>query len=460
MVRSLKSTGYDEKEEERDMLDSHDDLGATFLPKREQTTFEIFCMTSFNFPFGAICSPMGVVLLPLESTRLFADASPIALGCMMGIVGVSQLICPIAGKISDSCRCKMGKRRPFVHLGNVISIISILFMWWASAAERGYCFMIALLFAMIALNLGFSAAGGLVPDLVPEDMQGKSSGMVGMHLLSGAVSGFVFLMVTYHMDYHYNYVFYICLLVLCSILIQWKAKELSTAGLPPVKHTLDEFMRCYIIDTSQGNDFLWVFIGRTLYYISVSCQSFFLFYVRDLIHVESESTQKIIVGGMGLLAQFCGAIVTYPVGKLSDGPCGRKNLVYFACLIMCVVYVIFIFAPLLPPPFNLALLLFMMVVYGCGNGSFLSVDYALALDCIPDRTQTAQALGMWGVSAFLGLAIGPILWGTTLEIFRAVDTDPLRPHAYPFGAYATMLVGGCLMVFAAGRCIYMVKAAR
>ena len=27
--------------------------------KRTRTVWEVFCITSFNFPFGAICGPMG-----------------------------------------------------------------------------------------------------------------------------------------------------------------------------------------------------------------------------------------------------------------------------------------------------------------------------------------------------------------------------------------------------------------
>jgi len=429
-------------------------------PRSTPSTFDIFCMTSFNFPFGAICSPMGIVLLPLEATHLFPDASPIALGCMMGIVGISQLVCPIAGKISDNCRCKMGKRRPFIHLGNFISIASLMFMWWASESERGFCFLFGLFIAMVFLNVAYSSAGGLVPDLVPEELQGKSSGMVGVNLLSGAVAGFVFLMVTYHHNYHYNYAFYAILLTLCSILIHCKSKEQSTAGLAPIRVKLENYWKCYVIDTTHGYDFFWVFISRTLYYTSVSCQSFFLYYVRDIIHIESESNQKLTVGGMGLLAQFCGALVTYPVGKLSDGKLGRKKLVYFACIIMALVYTSILLVPYAGPSSDFVLLFLVMVIYGCGNGAFLSVDYAIALDCIPDRTQTAQSLGVWGLSAFVGLAIGPLMWGATLEISRLLTYTTLPLDAFPYSGYVVMLVGGCLTVFAAGRSIYYVDGTR
>jgi len=423
------------------------------------STFEIACITSFNFPFGAICCPMGIALLPLEAARLFPHNSPLWLGVLLGIVGITQLICPIAGKISDSHRSSMGKRRPFVHMGNLIAIISVSGLMYSSYYIVPWLYVFSLFVAMSSLNVSFSAAGGLVPDLLPVEIQGKSSGIVGAHQLAGAVSGFLFLMATHHYDHRLNYLFYVFLLTVCSALIQWKAREESSKFNDPVKHHLSDFVKAYKIDTSHGYDFLWVFNGRTLYYVAVSCQSFFLYYIRDLIHVEGEDNQKFHLGALGILGQFCGAMVAVPVGLMSDGEFGRKKLVYFACAIMSFVYISFIFIPKFSYPTNLTLMYLCMVIYGCGNGAFLSVDYAIALDCLPDKTQTAQALGIWGVSAFLGLALGPLLWGAILET-SMIMYPPEKEGTYPAIGYYAMLVSGCAMVFLAGKCIEFIKAVR
>ena len=82
--------------------------------KRVRSTWEIACITSFNFPFGALCGPMGIAILPLEAATMVPDDGSIALGLMMGVVGVSQLICPFAGKMSDCWQSRYGRRRPFI----------------------------------------------------------------------------------------------------------------------------------------------------------------------------------------------------------------------------------------------------------------------------------------------------------------------------------------------------------
>ena len=71
-------------------------------------------LSCYNFPFGALCGPMGIAVLPLEAERLNPSNSGLALGFMMGIVGITQLVCPIAGKLSDMHRSRWGKRRPFL----------------------------------------------------------------------------------------------------------------------------------------------------------------------------------------------------------------------------------------------------------------------------------------------------------------------------------------------------------
>lgn len=56
------------------------------------------------------------------------------------------------------------------------------------------------------------------------------------------------------------------------------------------------------------------------------------------------------------------------------------------------------------------------ILFGLGNGIFLSVDYALATDVLPSLDSAAESLGVWGVSAFLGSTIGPLIAGPLLEL--------------------------------------------
>ncbi|KAF4736583.1 hypothetical protein FOZ63_014954 [Perkinsus olseni] len=82
----------------------------------------------------------------------------------------------------------------------------------------------------------------------------------------------------------------------------------------------------------------------------------------------------------------------------------------------------------------------------------------VALDAATDDA-AAKDLGIWGVSAFLGSAIGPLLWGATLQLFGYTSTAS-EEESYGFGGYASIMIGGCIACTLAGICIAFVKGTR
>ncbi|KAF4652363.1 hypothetical protein FOL47_011135 [Perkinsus chesapeaki] len=72
-------------------------------------------------------------------------------------------------------------------------------------------------------------------------------------------------------------------------------------------------------------------------------------------------------------------------------------------------------------------------------------------------------LGIWGVSAFLGSAIGPLLWGATLQLFGYKPTTttstilPEEEESYTFAGYASIMIGGCIACILAGISIAFVR---
>lgn len=97
-----------------------------------------------------------------------------------------------------------------------------------------------------------------------------------------------------------------------------------------------------------------------------------------------------------LLAQMFGAATAYPAGVWSD-QVGRKLVIYLSCGLMALTFCWYLLIPLLldgsiVPDWALGtwiqdtthLLIIGSLVYGVAAGCYLSVDYALALDCLPE----------------------------------------------------------------------------
>ena len=83
---------------------------------------------------------------------------------------------------------------------------------------------------------------------------------------------------------------------------------------------------------------------------------------------------------------------------------------------------------------------------GLGNGMFLSVDYALACDTLPSLESAAQGLGVWGVSAFLGSTLGPLIAAPLLAYFGWTSS----PERYSSTGYTAVNLAGAVYVACAG----------
>ncbi|KAH0486153.1 MAG: hypothetical protein KVP17_001409 [Porospora cf. gigantea B] len=216
---------------------------------------------------------------------------------------------------------------------------------------------------------------------------------------------------------------------------------------------LADLKECYTIDVSHSYDFLWVFCGRTAYYVAVSVQAFIQYFLRDIVGTLNEHTQQEQVGYVALASTFSAAICAFLFGQVMQRVkhMPLKPPIYASCFIMALVYAAFVLTPFFSN--RLAWILSVSVLYGAGNGCFLSVDYALAIETLPDKLRPAQALGIWGVSGFIGSAIGPLLWGIFLALDRA---DP--PQVYGPGGYAAMMVGGVTFTMVAAIFVAKVSA--
>lgn len=124
-------------------------------------------------------------------------------------------------------------------------------------------------------------------------------------------------------------------------------------------------------------------------------QTFLLFYLRDVIHVPSHSVRS-QTAGLCLIAQISASIVSLPMGWASDHY-GRKRFIYFSCVLMASVYIGYVFARTY---FVVSVFAF---IYGIGNGTYISVDYALASQTLPSSAYIARDLGLWGIAGTEGL---------------------------------------------------------
>jgi MFS family permease len=84
------------------------------------------------------------------------------------------------GLLSDRSRSRRGRRRPFIFAGTLLEILILLTLGWIASLQgvRGYAVLFAAyLFSMLFNNMSQAGTQGLLPDLVPEEKRGISSGI-------------------------------------------------------------------------------------------------------------------------------------------------------------------------------------------------------------------------------------------------------------------------------------------
>jgi len=335
--------------------------------------------------------------------------------------------------------------------------------------------------SMFALNTAYTAVVGIMADLIPAAQSGIASGIAALLTLLGANAGFLFFNSTpgsVEDRLHAMYLMYTWV-VLVPVFITMassnevpqklaadceddtlskedKAKEDAgiLSGKPCPRNSSRLFTRtitcrdvieAYYIDPREHMDFSLVFWSRTLYYVGASVQTFFKFYLKDVIGIEDAEAAIVKTAVIG---QMFAAVTAIPTGLISDRVGNlRKPLIYFACAVLSAGNIANCMAKDEMQIYAIASLL------GSANGIYLAMDAALALDTLPNGEEAARFMGVWGIGCFLGSALGPVVGGPVLALS---GHSPGNPEAYNYSGYAILLGFAAFCFLASGAVLYYV----
>jgi MFS family permease len=378
---------------------------------------------SLNFQTGS----MVTILLPTEVLLRSSEAAkPLYLGIIVGLGSLLAIIIqPLTGAISDRCRSLWGRRRPFLMIGALINVIGLMWMPRASS-------ILALALAFLVVQLGYNSSGaayqGYIPDNVSEEQKGKASGYMGFMTLSGTIVSFAAGAILIHADYTLPiYVAMAAVLLLGLVLTMWKVPDSPASNI-----CLDR--RQSWTDALRNRNFMWLLITRAFVMLSVTMAvSFEAYYLRDQIKLTNYINATLLMNGLGLVIGLISALIA---GAMSDR-INRKLIVCLACSAIATGFSLFIFSP----PW--AIVLTAGLIFGLGYGAFLSVDWALALDVLPDRNHNARDLGIWGFATTFPATIAPLIGGVI--VFRLQPVNWGYPGVFLLAALAA--AAGAILVW-------------
>mmetsp|Transcript_52189 Transcript_52189/g.53166 ORF Transcript_52189/g.53166 Transcript_52189/m.53166 type:complete len:553 (-) Transcript_52189:120-1778(-) len=442
----------------------------------------IICILSTSFAYGCITTTLFLITLPIECERIEKNTKipkSVALGCFVAIAGITQLITPLAGSLSDNYRpppqFQLGQRMPFLSLGAIFSVFGLFGEYINSYHKLWVPYAVFFFFHMIGLNITYSMMIALIPDQVPHLQTGKANGILAFLMVTGSLTGFGLFHLYFNGRIQDMYGLYICIVILTTILTGLYAHDrdvrlfverletseirhsaareshdlnnnpqltksqrrqrrrrillspfslLKTMIYDPIKiMDRNTLLATYTIDIQEHHDFFCVTVSRLFYYCGASVQTFFLYFLHDVIRVRDDPESALAT--MAIVSQIAGALFCYPVGQFSDQFCDgrRKPFVYISCILLGGITSSIIFARTMD---QMAILCFLM---GAANGSYLTMETSLAIDALPKDYDdgpsggNAQLLGIWGVAAFLGSALGPMIGGPLLYLYGSSGVE-------------------------------------
>lgn len=144
--------------------------------------YDLITINSYWFALSTRSQTISPLIVPLL-VQLFVgeEVKGAAVGQMrLWALMTAVLVQALMGMLSDRSTARLGRRRPFILIGTVGEIIVFTLIGFSAglAGETGYWALFVLyIFSMIFSNTAQAGTQGLIPDLAPESMHGRFSGI-------------------------------------------------------------------------------------------------------------------------------------------------------------------------------------------------------------------------------------------------------------------------------------------
>jgi MFS family permease len=305
----------------------------------------------------------------------------------------------IIGPISDACAARMGRRHPFILAGTGLAAIAIL----AFALSQNFPALLVSFFCIqLFLNIATGPYQALMPDTVAPARHGLASAYMGGALLVGQLVGglLVFLAGLLHLATFPILVGIVALLLIGAWVTITYVPD-TPASAAQRKPPLEALQSLKSVGLTRYPDFFGLLYSRFFIHLSYATITAFLFYyLQDAIGPKKSAS--INQGLVILVATLAGLVGTLIVGRFSD-TVSKKRLVYLACAILGLGAIVFAFIH------SMMLVLVLAFLFGAGWGAFSSVDWALAVNLLPEAEgSAARYMAIWHICMTVPQVIAPM----------------------------------------------------
>ncbi|MDW8105980.1 MAG: MFS transporter [Armatimonadota bacterium] len=331
---------------------------------------------------------------------------------------ISTVIELIAGPISDRSTSRMGKRRPFILWGTLLSLpFILLFMTTQSFALLVVHFVAIQLF----LNWANGPYQAVIPDYVPPERHGLASAYMGMMTLIGNLIGLALAgallseppLVLGQLPYSTRLLLVGGVLVGFLVLTMlWTVLGMREPQWQP-RHPDERHLHWSLFTNIWLNElpnFRWVVVSRLVFNMGFFTALLYLeYYLRDTIGLKGAAPQHAF--GFMTTATLTGVIGNWLAGVLADRM-SKKQLIYLCIALMCVCAGIFLTTR------ELAVVYLAGALFGVAWGAYSAVDWALASNLVPIN-ESGRYMAIWHIAMTLPQVVAPLIAGPLGDYWNA-----------------------------------------
>ncbi len=474
--------------------------------KRALRWYDLITINSYYLGLSVNNQTMLPLVLPLLVQQFVGET---AKGTYFGTLRlwglmVALLAQALMGILSDRNPSRWGRRRPFILVGTLSALVLVGAMMWTTtlAGLRGFWLLfVSYLIFQVCINVAHAAIQGLIPDLVPEALRGRYSGvkalfevplpvilvsfviapmiaegnlvlgiavMAGVLTLSMLITMFVPEAPLEEEPPPLDWEPFQRLLLMTGVftaiilgmreVIQWIGRLLENVesvaglvagmgltGLLAMGLTIAAGVwLCVRIslgrERAQENpSFTWWVVNRLAFLVSlINLSGFVLYFVQARLGL-SEAAAAQPAGRVMLFVGISLLLSALPSGWLTDH-FGAHRVVMVSGLVAAAGTLILLLVP------SITLIYAGGFVVGLAGGSFYAANWALGTALIPPK-QAAHYLGISNLAGAGSGAVGAYLSGPIADYFtQHVPQSPGLGYILIFALYALLFLGSSLVL--------------
>ena len=388
---------------------------------------------------------------------------PLFIGIIMTFDNIFGVIFqPTFGKLSDRCRSKLGKRRPFIVYGAPVSAAIFAIIPWVALTNSLSATMVCIILFVFSMSLWRAPAVALMPALTPPELRSEGNAIINLMggvgsvigMVAGTVVGVVYKLITQtdvsidnEQSTTFPYVFLVggIVMIIGMLVIRAFVKEPSSKiEVEAAKNqALEEKAQAEAEKAakkaakkeqklSKGERKSLIAMLGGLFFLFCGTNAITTFFALFAAEVLGKSTSEATI--MTTLFAVCSAAAAIPAGKMGK-KLGRKKTILIGLVVFMAVFLMYVLT-------HSMTLIWVALIFGGFANMLITVNTLPLVLEIGGIDKVGTFTGYYYTATFSAQIASPIIYG----IVRMIS-----------GSYMSLFVYSPIMFILSILCILFVK---